>query len=72
MPYGLVVDGELRELGDVKYLLSPQDLMAVEHLSQLIEVHTRCLHRSLLMKAAQPAFGSARGPISGWDSDVAT
>ena len=24
MPYGLVVDGELRELGDVKYLLSPQ------------------------------------------------
>ena len=24
MPYGLVVDGQLRELGDVKYLLSPQ------------------------------------------------
>eukprot|EP00959_Pyramimonas_sp_CCMP1952_P351522 7365038-Pyramimonas_sp.AAC.1 len=26
----LLVDGILRELGDVKYLLSPQDLMAVE------------------------------------------
>lgn len=24
MPYGLVVDGQLRELQDIKYLLSPQ------------------------------------------------
>ena len=24
MPYGLVVNGQLRELGDIKYLLSPQ------------------------------------------------
>ncbi len=24
MPYGLVVNGELRDLGDLKYLLSPQ------------------------------------------------
>ena len=38
MPYGLIVDGALREMGDVKYLLSPQDLMAVEHLPQLIRV----------------------------------
>jgi hypothetical protein len=30
LPYGLIVDGALRELGDVRYLLSPQDLMAVE------------------------------------------
>ena len=30
LPYGLLVDGLLRELGDVSYLLSPQDLMAVE------------------------------------------
>ena len=30
MPYGLLVGGELREMGDFKYLLSPQDLMAVE------------------------------------------
>ena len=38
LPYGLMVDGELRDLGDIKYLLSPQDLMAVEHLPQLIQV----------------------------------
>jgi hypothetical protein len=24
MPYALIVDGELREMGDVQYLLSPQ------------------------------------------------
>lgn len=24
MPYGLVVNGQLRDLGDIKYLLSPQ------------------------------------------------
>lgn len=38
MPYGLLVNGNLQELGDIKYLLSPQDLMAVEHLPQLIQV----------------------------------
>ena len=42
MPYGLVVDGELREMGDVKYLLSPQDLMAVELVPELIESGVGC------------------------------
>ena len=42
MPYGLVVDGELREMGDVKYLLSPQDLMAVELVPQLIDAGVGC------------------------------
>jgi len=38
MPYDLVVDGTVRELGDVKYLLSPRDLAglrAVEELAAL-------------------------------------
>ena len=30
MPYGLVVDGGLRDLQDLSYLLSPQDLMALD------------------------------------------
>lgn len=42
MPYGLVADGKLRELGDVKYLLSPQDLMAVEQVPELIEAGVSC------------------------------
>jgi putative protease len=37
MPYELIVDGALRELGDRRYLLSPQDLAAVEEIPALLE-----------------------------------
>jgi putative protease len=37
MPYELVVDGALRDLGDKRYLLSPQDLAAVNEIPSLIE-----------------------------------
>ena len=36
MPYQLVVDGALRDLGDKRYLLSPQDLAAVNQIPDLI------------------------------------
>jgi putative protease len=35
MPYDLVVDGAVRELGDVKYLLSPKDLAGLRAVEQL-------------------------------------
>ena len=37
MPYELIVDGSLRDLGDRRYLLSPQDLAAVNDIPKLIE-----------------------------------
>jgi len=37
MPYELVVDGETKEMDEVRYLLSPQDLAAVDVIPQLIE-----------------------------------
>ncbi len=37
MPYELIVDGEVRDLGDKRYLLSPQDLAAVEEIPALLE-----------------------------------
>jgi putative protease len=37
MTYELIVDGEVRDLGDKRYLLSPQDLAAVEHIPALLE-----------------------------------
>jgi len=37
MPYQLLVDGVLRDLGDKRYLLSPQDLAAVNEIPALIE-----------------------------------
>jgi putative protease len=36
MPYDLIVDGEHRDLGDVKYLLSPKDLAGVGALPALV------------------------------------
>jgi len=37
MPYELVVDGVTREMGEVRYLLSPQDLAAVEMIPDLVK-----------------------------------
>ena len=37
MPYKLIVDGAPQDLGDRRYLLSPQDLAAVEEIPALIE-----------------------------------
>jgi putative protease len=41
MPYEIIVDGELRDLGDKRYLLSPQDLAAVSEIPRLIELGIR-------------------------------
>ncbi|MFN0067193.1 MAG: peptidase U32 family protein [Limisphaerales bacterium] len=38
MPYELVVDGALRDLGDRRYLLSPQDLSGLEVLPELVRL----------------------------------
>ena len=38
MPYELVVDGELRPLGDVEYLLSPKDLSGARAVPELLKV----------------------------------
>lgn len=37
LQYGLIVDGMLKEIGDEKYLLSPQDLAAIDLIPELIE-----------------------------------
>jgi U32 family peptidase len=41
MPYQIIVDGELRDLGDKRYLLSPQDLAAIDEIPQLIALGIR-------------------------------
>ncbi|QDT69999.1 putative protease YhbU precursor [Planctomycetes bacterium MalM25] len=43
LPYELIVDGEDRELGEVKYLLSPQDLAAYDYVNELIDAGVGCL-----------------------------
>jgi U32 family peptidase len=43
MPYDLIVDGESHDLGDKKYLLSPQDLAGLTVLSEIIKTGVSCL-----------------------------
>jgi len=38
LPYGLVVDGEARDLGEVEYLLSPKDLAGTAAVAALAEI----------------------------------
>lgn len=42
MPYGFVVNGKIKAMGDEKYLLSPQDLMAVDLVPELIDAGISC------------------------------
>jgi putative protease len=41
LPYDLVVDGQKHELGDKRYLLSPQDLAGLEEIPELIGLGVR-------------------------------
>lgn len=43
MPYDLSVDGQPLDLGDRKYLLSPQDLAGLDVLPELIQTGVTCL-----------------------------
>ncbi|MGE3311381.1 MAG: DUF3656 domain-containing protein [Limisphaerales bacterium] len=43
MPYDLIVDGAARDLGDRRYLLSPQDLAGLDVLPELVQAGVRSL-----------------------------
>jgi U32 family peptidase len=38
LPYELIVDDELRPLGDARYLLSPGDLYALDHIPEIVHL----------------------------------
>lgn len=38
LPYGLLVDGERKDLGDVRYLLSPKDLAGARAVPELLQI----------------------------------
>ena len=43
LSYDLIVDGEPRDLGEFRYLLSPGDLCALEQVPELMEIGISCL-----------------------------
>lgn len=53
MPYGLIVNGTLHDMEDLKYLLSPQDLMALDLVPELISAGVGCFKIEGRLKAAE-------------------
>ncbi len=57
MTYQMVVDGEIRDMGDKRYLLSPQDLAAVNEIPKLIELGVRSFKIEGRLKTAEYVAG---------------
>ncbi|MDJ0772301.1 MAG: U32 family peptidase [Mastigocoleus sp. MO_167.B18] len=53
MPYDLISDGEIVNLGDRKYLLSPQDLAGLEVIPELVKSGVSCLKIEGRLKAPE-------------------
>jgi len=43
LPYGLIDNGVLTNLGDITYLLSPQDLCGLDHVPRMVRAGVACL-----------------------------
>ncbi|MBM3863593.1 MAG: U32 family peptidase [Verrucomicrobia bacterium] len=53
MPYDIVVDGVARDLGEVRYLLSPQDLAAVDLIPELVRAGVKSFKIEGRLKSAE-------------------
>uniref|UniRef100_A0A7S4VGZ5 Peptidase U32 collagenase domain-containing protein n=1 Tax=Ditylum brightwellii TaxID=49249 RepID=A0A7S4VGZ5_9STRA len=60
LPYGLIVDGELRDLQDMTYLLSPQDLCGLDHVPALVRAGVSCLKIEGRLKDASYVAATTR------------
>lgn len=68
-PYDLVVDGQVRPLGDQAYLLSPQDLGGFEAIEQLVRLGVHTLKIEGRQKDADYVFHAVRA-VRAWLDQV--
>ncbi|WP_434386587.1 DUF3656 domain-containing U32 family peptidase [Melittangium boletus] len=61
LPYDLVVDGQTRELGDVRYLLSPKDLAGVRAVPELVDIGVHSLKIEGRLKGPQYVTTTVQG-----------
>ncbi|MBI4511702.1 MAG: U32 family peptidase [Deltaproteobacteria bacterium] len=71
MPYDVIVDGEPRDLGDVKYLLSPKDLAGAAAVPELVEIGVSGLKIEGRLKGPQYVATAVKGYRAWLDSVVA-
>ncbi len=60
LPYELVVDGQSRDMGDVNYLVSPQDLAAYDLIGKLVDVGVVSFKIEGRLKTAHYVAATAR------------
>jgi len=61
LPYDLVVDGQTRDLGDVRYLLSPKDLAGVRAVPELVDIGVHSLKIEGRLKGPQYVTTTVQG-----------
>lgn len=71
LPYDLMVDGRQRPLGDARYLLSPGDLMALDHVPELVDIGVASLKIEGRYKDAEYVALTTRAYRTAVDAAVA-
>ncbi len=71
LPYQLVVDGQVRELGDVAYLLSPMDLGGARAVSELSDIGVASLKIEGRLKGPAYVLSAVEG-YRRWREAIAT
>lgn len=61
MPYDLVLDGQVRDLGDVRYLLSPKDLAGLRAVPELADIGVHSLKIEGRLKGPQYVTTAVQG-----------
>ena len=61
LPYDLVVDDQTRDLGEVRYLLSPKDLAGVRAVPELIDIGVHSLKIEGRLKGPQYVMSTVQG-----------
>lgn len=72
LPYDLMVDGEHRELGELAYLLSPQDLAAPDLIDDLVAAGVACFKIEGRLKSAQYVAATTQTYRSALDAALAS
>jgi putative protease len=68
LPYDLIVDGQMRDLGDVAYLVSPQDLAGYDQVADLVKLGVQSLKIEGRLKSSHYVAATTRTYRSALDA----
>jgi putative protease len=71
LPYDLIVDGEQRDMGELAYLLSPQDLAAPDLIDDMVKLGVSCFKIEGRLKSAQYVAATTQAYRAALDAALA-